>query len=130
MKKIFIIIFISIYTIAQQKDFTIEDVVLNSYSKLAPSDLRAMQWMPTEAAYSFIEKDQDSFNLVKGFASSGKKENLISLEKLNSLMLKLELEGLSFFPQITWTDDNSFIFQNNNYLLKMSLKSEKLEIIL
>jgi len=129
MKKIFIIIFISIYTIAQQKDFTIEDVVLNSYSKLAPSDLRAMQWMPTEAAYSFIEKDQDSFNLVKGFASSGKKENLISLEKLNSLMLKLELEGLSFFPQITWTDDNSFIFQNNNYLLKMSLKSEKLEII-
>jgi dipeptidyl-peptidase-4 len=129
MKKLLLIIFMSMCTLAQQKDFTIEDVVLNSYSKLAPSDMKAIQWMPTEAAYSFVEKEMDSFNLVKGFASSGKKEILLSLEKLNSLMSKLDLEGLSFFPQIIWIDDSNFIFQHNNYILKMSLKESTLEII-
>lgn len=129
MKRFLLLFFVAALLLAQQKNFTIEDVVFNSYSKLAPTDLRQAQWLPNEASYSFIEKDMDSFVLVKGFAASGKKGNIISLEKLNAMLQELDIEGMSFFPQIRWIDDNSFIFQKDNYFLRMNLNEEKLEII-
>ena len=130
MKKLFIIIlFLANYVFCQKSDLTIEDVVINSYSKLAPSDFKQLKWLPNEAAYSFVEKNQDEFKLVKGYASSGKKETLISLERLNLMLKEKNIEGISYFPSIEWLNDNSFYFWKDNYLIKVNLKEKELEIL-
>jgi len=130
MKKLtLIVLLLTNFIYAQKNNLTIEDVVINSYSKLAPSDLRMIKWLPNEAAYTFIEKNLDEFTLVKGIASSGKKESLLSLEKLNQLLKANSLEGISYFPSIDWIDDNSFLFWKDNYLIKVSLADKNLEVI-
>lgn len=130
MKKILILLLLfSNFVFAQKMELKIEDVVVNSYSKLAPTDLRQIKWLPKEAAYSFIENNQDEFQLVKGFASSGKKEILITLDKLNQLLKEKDIEGISYFPNINWIDDDIFSFWKENYLLHVNLKKKELEIV-
>jgi len=44
-----------VQVIPQEKLLTVEDVVLNSFSKLAPDNLRDLKWVPDTDKYTFIE---------------------------------------------------------------------------
>lgn len=119
-----IFLFLSISS-AQKKNFTTEDVMINSMTYLKPATLEGLQWVNSdEAAYSYVERDGDEYNLVKGFASSGKKEELVSLQFLNTTLMSLEMEGTSGFPEIKWIDGNSFYFWIEHNIVKYDLNSQ------
>ena len=67
-QKIFILIFlITLPLFAQKKQFTMEDVVFNSYSSLAPESLNQLDWIPNSGFISFVEDSVlISMNSIKG----------------------------------------------------------------
>lgn len=128
-KLIFLIILISSITFAQNKKFTLEDVVFNSTTTLAPSTLKQLQWVPNEYSYSYVEKAGDSDILVKGFATSGKREDLISLKKLSDKILSYSSKVPKSFPQITWFDEYNFHFNTKDKIYNYSWENDKLTVL-
>ncbi|MEN8193756.1 MAG: hypothetical protein ABFS12_13115, partial [Bacteroidota bacterium] len=79
---------LTITIIAQKKNFTMEDVVFNSKTTLAPTTLKNLQWIPNEYSYSYVEKiDNNDEVLIKGHATSGMREEIISLNNLSENIL-------------------------------------------
>jgi len=114
---------------AQDKNFTMEDVVINSYSSLAPTSLKQLQWLPNEYSYSYIEKDDNVEMLVKGFATSGKKAQLVSLETLADELEGYIMNPLKKFPKITWMDDFAFQFQLEDKIFSYTVEDEEVELL-
>jgi dipeptidyl-peptidase-4 len=132
MKKIkYALLFVAalfLSTVAQQQNFTMEDVVFNSYSILAPENLSQLQWLPKEYSYSYVDEDENSQWLVKGFASSGRRAQLVSLETLAN---KLEeyVTPPKQFPRIKWINDFIFRFQIDNKIFIYDVDDKDLELI-
>ncbi|MDA3862161.1 MAG: DPP IV N-terminal domain-containing protein [Melioribacteraceae bacterium] len=115
--------------LAQNKIFTMEDVVINSNSSLAPTTLKQLQWLPNEYSYSYIEKDENVEMLVKGFATSGKKAQLVSLETLANELEDYSVKTPKRFPKISWIDDFTFKFQAEDKVFSYAVEDEDLELI-
>lgn len=131
MKRIvFILIYFSLTfsVLSQEKKFTMEDVVFNSYTSLAPTTLKQLKWLPNEYSYSFIEEDDDNIWLVKGFATSGKKAQLLTLNKLADALDNYNIKAPKKFPTITWIDDLNFYFKQENKLFTYSVENNDLEL--
>ncbi|MFC2085198.1 hypothetical protein ACFLS9_09080 [Bacteroidota bacterium] len=114
---------------AQNKNFSIEDVVLNSNTSLAPTSLKQLKWIPGENSYSYIEDRGDYFTLVKGYASSGKKEELVSLDLLSSKLNNYDIESPSEFPKFSWLNRSKFYFWKENHLFLYNLKLNDLSVV-
>ena len=127
--RIITFLFLSLSVFAQNKTFTMEDVVFNSYTSLAPSTLKQLKWLPNEYSYSYVEKDDNGIVLVKGFATSGKKAQLVSLETLADELESYNVENVKKFPTITWQNDFVFHFQADNKLFSYSVEDDDLELL-
>ncbi len=114
--------------IAQGKNFTIEDVIFNSSTSLAPTTLKQLKWLPNEYSYSYIEEDGNSKWLAKGYATSGKKAQILSLKELADELDSYDVGALNKFPSINWIDDLNFYFQKRNKLFTYSVEDSDLEL--
>ncbi|MFH1525420.1 MAG: DPP IV N-terminal domain-containing protein, partial [Bacteroidota bacterium] len=131
MKKLlFLLVIITSCLSAQDKLFTTEDVVLKSYSSLAPTTLSQLNWIPGEQSFAYVKNDGDNQILVKGFAASDSEIPLVSLENLNSGLEKFKIESASTFPTITWSGADRFVFWKGKKLFRYILFEEKLEQLL
>jgi len=128
-KIIFLIALFSSVTFAQKKNFTMEDVVFNSTTSLAPSTLKALQWIPNEYSYSFVDKVNDVDILVKGYVTSGKREEIISFIELSEKILDHSNIIPKSFPKITWIDEFNFHFRTDDKVYKYSLEENDLSVI-
>lgn len=129
IQSLFLVLFFNLPFLAQEQNFTMEDVVFNSYSTLAPTTLKQLQWLPNEYSYSYVEKDDNTEMLVKGFATSGRKAQLVSLKSLNDDLEDFSVGNLKSFPKISWVDDLSFQFQIQNKVFSYSVDDEDLELL-
>ncbi|MBK8946370.1 MAG: DPP IV N-terminal domain-containing protein [Ignavibacteriae bacterium] len=124
---IFIIIFIINSTFAQKKNLTIEDVVFNSYSKLAPKTLKQLNWIPNTNSVGFIDGDSV---LIEFNVSKKSKNNLLNLNQLNNILSNSIFENkLSKFPNVNFIDSKTLTFWNNNYLVSIDLKNKSHKIL-
>jgi len=125
--------FIFIYTISifsQNKKFTIEDVVFNSYSSLAPERLKQLQWIPETNYVSYISDDSLGQSLKIVDATSGKIKNNISIEKITTLFSEVDLPTkTSRFPTYKWISENSFTFWQDSIFINFNSTTNKLGII-
>jgi len=126
---ILIIVLISSIAFAQKKNFTMEDVVFNSTTTLAPTTLKALQWIPNEYSYSFVDKFNDVDILVKGYVTSGKREEIISFTKLSDKILDHSTVSPKTFPKITWLDEFNFHFTTDDKVYKYSLEDDDLTVL-
>ncbi len=125
MKKAFLLYF-SIcvsFLYAQTKDFTIEDVVINSYTSLAPANLSQINFINDTNKIYFIENNA----LIIYDIEKDLKTNVISLADLNILLEKEKLANLKKFPQINFINENLVVFQINNTLIKFEISSKSLK---
>ncbi len=131
MKSIFFSIFILAFTFieAQQKDLTIEDVVFNSYGKLAPSRVEQLNWLPETDSYVWVKDEGEVFNLMKSSAKSDKISLVLSLENLNKYIEEAGDEGSARFPKIKWVDSETFEFWNGNNLYSYNYADEVFDLI-
>lgn len=126
-KKVLILLVLPLFINAQSQNFTIEDVVLNSYSKLAPDNLRQLNWIDNTDLFYYYSEDQDG--LVIRSATNLEESNIVKLELLNSHLSSSNFGQLKRFPSITWISRDSFRFWNGDSLFNFDVKSKVLELL-
>ena len=125
-----LIFFISISIFPQNKKFTIEDVVFNSYYKLAPENLTQLKWLPNGKNLSYVAKDKNAQNLVMVDTKNKNLTKLISLYEINKQLTNAALgKELKRFPQYKWANSNSFTFWQDSNLISVDVKTNKLKRI-
>lgn len=132
MKKLILYsLFILLYVnaSAQEKLFTMQDVVTNSYYSLAPKKLEQLKWLPDGKSYSFVKTINDKHMLVTGNIDEDSFKNQISLSELNTSLSSHKIKELKRFPKVTWLTNNKIMFWNDELSLSYSLQNKKLEVI-
>ncbi len=127
MKRItFLLIFILVTTInlPQTKLFTIEDVVINSYTNLAPKKLKQLSWIPNSNNLSYVNDDSV---LVIVNSKNGNKIQFVNLSTINNF-LKVDVLSKPFskYPKINWVGTDEFTFWKNDYLISYSISKNKI----
>lgn len=132
MKKfnfLFVFIILSQILFAQDKLFSVEDVVFNSYTKLAPENIRGIAWIPGTDSYSFTKNEGETFSLAKSFVNSDKEETIVSLKDIAIALSSVEAEAPRAFPRFTWLNENEFYFWVGSKLVKFNISENKAEIL-
>lgn len=109
MKRKLLIILLSataVYANAQQKLFTMQDAVLGLRGKLAPENIKQLNWLPGTQTYTF----QDGDYLLSSTVPAMKMDTLLFLEKINAQLS--EVERLKSIPVVQWFDSRNFYFNN------------------
>ena len=130
VKFYFIFLVITISVFPQKKNFTIEDVVQNSYNTLAPERLKQLKWIPNTNEVSQIISDSTGKYLTKNNINKNQPERLLSLDEINSKLTEAGFgEELKGFPFYKWTSPNIFTFWKDTNLISLNLNSKSLNHI-
>lgn len=121
-----ILFFISALALSQNKLLTIDDVVLNSYTKLLPANLKQLNWIPSTNSYAYVDVNNSNASLLKFEIKSDKPDTLITLKELNKQLTKNKFNEMNYFPNIFWKDNNSFNFWNDNDWFYFDIKNKNL----
>ena len=113
---------------AQQKTFTLEEATLGLRGKLAPNNLKDLQWVPGTNNYSYLdgEKDGVTLNLCQ---LDGKTINVVDLKTLKMKSDEAKFSSLESFPSITWESSDAFTYVNKGEWLRYSVKENKLNLL-
>jgi len=124
MKSRYLLLILCLITVslfAQEKEFTYEDVVINSYSSLRPTPLKNLKWVPESDNFSFITDNKLIMEDI-----SGTQTTLLSLELLNVKLAANGIETLTSFPSVNWLDGNTFYFWKQNKLVEYNYSAKTL----
>lgn len=118
LRRIFVLLFIiTALCSAQSKTFSIEDVVLNSYTTLATSSPSGLNIIADTDMYSYIEDRNEEFVLVRSYVNSDKKEDVLFLNVLARVLERSNIEAPAKFPKIKWITPSLFsCWIKNNYI--------------
>ncbi|MDH7604796.1 MAG: S9 family peptidase [Melioribacter sp.] len=126
---LFLISFIWVsFSFPQDNLLTVEDVVINSYTKLSPANLKLLNWIPKTNSYVYLDTRTNT-NLLKCSIKSDKLDTILTLNELNKLLQSQNLTEINSFPLIHWIDNVSFNFWIDNKLLLYNLKTKKLALV-
>lgn len=112
-----------VQVIPQEKLLTVEDVVLNSFSKLAPDNLRDLKWVPDTDKYTFIE---NSNTLMVSDVKSKKNDTLLTVSELNKKLEEYNSKKLSSLVNINWINSSTFTFWNSNQYFEYNTNNNSL----
>ena len=121
MKNIFILVILSFFVlagVAQEKTLKLKDVYTNP--EVYPNRVSALQWIPGENSYSYIEDNKMMSSAFKGRRAD---KPIITLEKINEDWKKAGLKEQKRFPSLSWSDKNEFRFVNEDKLYIYNIKS-------
>ncbi|HYK75872.1 MAG TPA: S9 family peptidase, partial [Daejeonella sp.] len=128
MKKIFllggILAFITSFTLAQQKQLSMEDAFLNVRTTLAPQNLKQLGWIKGTDDLSYTDTRQGRQMLVKKSARSNQESELLDLDQLN----KAGNLNLASFPAIRWISATQFAFAAPQKELIYDLKTGQVSV--
>ncbi len=108
-----LVLFSFISFIAQKKDFSTEDVVLNSYSILAPENLQKLNWFLDLNKYFWIEKDAILFEDVDG------QKDKLTLDKINQILVSKGFEKLYSLHSLYSLSKEEVSFSESNRFVKI-----------
>lgn len=127
MKKIIIIFTFILLVFAQDKLFTVDDVVLNSFRTLRPTSLSNIQWIPDSKSVSFIA--ENGKELIKQNIKKEDKITILTLDELNEKIKSLGSAELKSIPRIKWANEISFNFSSGNSTFLYNLKSKEIKLL-
>ncbi|MEJ5350205.1 MAG: S9 family peptidase [Melioribacteraceae bacterium] len=131
MRKISFLFLLSIlwvsFSFPQNKLLTVEDVVLNSYTKLSPANLKQINWIPQTNNYVYLDNTKNA--LLKFSIKSDKPDTILTLAKLNELLKKENLSEINYFPSIKWIDNVTFNFWIDNKFFIYNLETKNLTLV-
>jgi len=125
-KLIIPILFMFVNLFAQEKLLTIEDVVLNSFSKLAPERVRFLNWIPNSRNYTELTEIEKNPKLISHSINQNETEDIITLSEINSELKANGYNDLRNFPAIRWISKNGFIFFHGNSFISFDKNTKKL----
>ncbi len=130
LKYFFFLLLFTVSVYPQKKNFTIKDVVYNSYYNLAPERLKQLKWIPDSDNLSQVISDSNGIYLASIDLDNQNKKSLIKLKKINNQISNAKLGNeLKSFPMYNWTSQNTFTFWQDTNLISVDLKTKKLKIV-
>ncbi len=120
---LFVVLF-SANIVFAQKEFTYEDIIFNSYGKLAPARLSQLNWDKENPRYYWVEKDTLKIESVNG------EKSYFTLEQLNALLEKGGEKKLSRFPRISALKDNELFFWHDTDFVSVNIEQNSFAKIL
>ncbi len=107
-------------TLAQKKELTLSDAVLQQYRNFAPNQIRYFQWIPNTDCYVYIDKGT---NLMKASAGNTDAKSILSITEFNS-SLGADMKG---FYNLEFKNENEFYLSDgaNFYSYNTVTKSGK-----
>jgi dipeptidyl-peptidase-4 len=130
LRQSFFILFILILNItAQDKLLTVEDVILGSFTRFAPTSIRQLCWLPETDNYVYVEGNGEASALFKSSIKSSRKDTLTTLKELNTKLESENYKKLTNFPAVKWDNSTSYLFWNMNYWFSYNIKSKQLNKI-
>ena len=129
MKSNFISIFIycilATTLLAQEKLFTLEDVILRERTEFSPKNLTQLQWITDTNSFSYVDSINVGKGLIRGHADNKDIEMIFTLDSLNNIMGKKNKS----FPRILWINENSFKFWMDEKLYAFDINSSSVKLI-
>ncbi|MGK9369821.1 DPP IV N-terminal domain-containing protein [Melioribacter sp. Ez-97] len=119
------LLLIPAFIFSQKKNFTVEDVIINAYSKLMPENLRQLQWIPDGSYFSFVK---DNF-IIRGSVESEKYDTVVSLDNINALLSGKSIDRINYLPSVSWINENEFNFIYDNKLIRVNTAANSAEVI-
>ena len=123
--KIFLLIFLllSLKAFSQSKVLTLEDIFAKR--SLYPKTLKQLMWVAKSDYYSYVDLKM----LIRGNVENEKRDTLLKLDSLNSVVKKFGDNDLTAFPAIIWLDENSFYFDANNKIYSYDLNKKNIKVL-
>jgi dipeptidyl-peptidase 4 len=108
---------------AQTKVLTLED----AYTKRAlyPKYMSQLQWIAKSDKFSYV----DLKCLIEGNTINEKRDTVLRLTVLNDAIKSIGDADLSAFPDISWIDENTFYFNENNKIYTYNIPGKKIDAI-
>jgi dipeptidyl-peptidase-4 len=134
MRKINLLLVLIIFTFgnsfSQKKLLSVDDVVLNAYSKLGVQNLRQLNWLPGSDSFVYVSSSRNDSYIIKDSPKSKIQDTILTLSVLNSYLEKIKSPALKTFPQINWASNTTFYFWNENEWLSFDIKYKSISSIL
>jgi dipeptidyl-peptidase 4 len=126
--RIFIPLFLilTLQVLSQNKLFTVEDVVLNSYPKLTPANLRQLNWLPNTDKFVWVDGNGNKSAILISSVKKTEIDTLLKLNELNTFLSKNSDKPLNSLPVITWSSADEFNFWNGKQYYSFNYKYKKL----
>jgi len=122
---IFIFCILVTTLLAQDKLFTLEDVILRGRTKLSPKNLTQLQWITNTNSFSYVDSINTGKGLIRGHADDKDIEMLLTLDSLSTIVGK----KIKRFPRIEWVDKNIFNFWVDEKLYAFDIDKGSIKLI-
>lgn len=130
MKRVLTIFFVLIsfsILLPQNKLFTIEDVILNSATYLAPEKPDQIGWINGAEELFIVKKGGNEVKTLD--AVSGNEATAFTLDDLNKASAKINLPKLNVLPKTVFINENEFVFWNEKTLTAYNYKTSSASVI-
>ncbi|RKY93419.1 MAG: S9 family peptidase [Ignavibacteriae bacterium] len=127
-KNFFFFVLLFSISVFAQKDFTLQQVILEAPS-LSPASLNQLQWIPGTDEFSYVEESENGMELVAETIESGSKKILTSLDVMNGSLANSLLDSLTRFPSFTWYNTNEIWFWLQNKLVLFNINNTKATVL-
>lgn len=108
--------------LAQEKLFTVDDIVFKSYNQLAPENIKMFKWTFQEGVYSFVRSEGEKDILCLGYANSEKVTDLLSVETFAANIKKSGRSAPEKFPNFSWKSKDEILFSLKNERILYNIK--------
>jgi len=105
--------------IAQKKELTLKDAVMNQYRTFGPDRLNGFEWIPSTDCYSFVNRNYQT--LYKSSVKDTKDREWFTIQKINEIM-GTELTG---FYGLSWKNENEFYLNDGFNYYEFNTVTEK-----
>ena len=125
MKKLvaFTFILVTLNSLAQKKELTLKDAVMQQWRSFRPDYVNNFQWIPETDGYSYLSKNWQT--LYTSSVSSEKEMEVLTIQQFNESM-KMQFYG---FMDLKWLNKDQIILTDGKVYVKFTLSSKTGEII-
>ncbi len=113
-------------TVFAQKDFTLSDAVIGSYTTFRPETKSQLSWVPNSNSISWVESDSSGSKLLVQEIGNKEPEEVCTLKELKAMEL---LKDLKRFPRITWINSSTIRIKVNQTSYLFSPKTKELKAL-
>jgi len=107
---------------SQEKRLTVEDY----YNfDLYPNRINNIQWKGETTYYTFIHKN----TLMQCGISSKDTTTILSIDKLNTLLHKNNLDSVKRFPSVRWINNNTFRINHTHKLITINTDNNTIDVV-
>jgi dipeptidyl-peptidase 4 len=103
---LFSLLFVNVAVLAQQKELTLKDAVLNQYRAYYPDRVNGFQWIPNTDCYVFVSRNYQT--LYKSSVGGKKDTEWYTIQQVNEALGS----QLSSFFGLEWKNENEFFISD------------------